>query len=183
MTGLPPAPRPVRTAHTADLGPDDLRAVRALLDTAFDGDFDDADWDHTLGGVHALVHDARGLVAHGAVVMRRVRHDGRWLRAGYVEGVGVRPDARRAGLGGRVMGALEGVVARAYAFGALSASADGARLYAARGWRVWEGPLRALGPGGPVRLAEEEGSLHVWPVPDGRTSGELLFDWRDGDVL
>ncbi len=127
----------VRTAHTADLAPGELDAVRALLDTAFDGDFCDEDWDHGLGGMHTLVHDALGLAAHGAVVMRRVRHRGRWLRAGYVENVAVRADARRTGLGGRVMGELERVVDRAYDFGALSASEDGARLYTARGWRLW----------------------------------------------
>ncbi|MEU0599186.1 GNAT family N-acetyltransferase [Streptomyces sp. NPDC006393] len=123
----------IRTAHTAELVPGELRAVRALLYDAFDGDFGDEDWDHTLGGLHALGYEGHGLAAHGAVVMRRVRHRGRRLRIGCVEGVAVRPDVRRTGLGGRITAALEGVVTRAYAFGALSASDDGARLYAARG--------------------------------------------------
>ncbi|MYU21122.1 GNAT family N-acetyltransferase [Streptomyces sp. SID8352] len=175
-------PRP-RLAHTADLAPGELAAVRVLLDDAFDGDFSDDDWDHTLGGLHALVHDGRGLAAHGAVVMRRVRHAGRWRRVGYVEGVAVRSDVRRTGLGGLVMGALETAVTRAYDFGALSASADGAALYASRGWTAWSGRILALGPGGPVRLADEEGSTHVWPAPDAAEDPELLFDWRDGDVL
>ncbi|MER6976171.1 GNAT family N-acetyltransferase [Streptomyces carpinensis] len=175
----------IRTAHTAELAPAELLAVRALLHDAFDGDFDDDDWDHTLGGVHALAYDGRGLAAHGAVVMRRVRYRGRWLRIGYVEGVAVRHDVRRTGLGGRIMAALEGIVTRAYAFGALSASDDGARLYAARGWRAWGGRILALGPDGVARLAEEEGSTYVWPAPaDAADPGaELLFDWRDGDVL
>ncbi|MGW3729075.1 GNAT family N-acetyltransferase, partial [Streptomyces sp. NPDC000851] len=109
-------------AHTADLTPADLRAARALLDAAFDGDFTDEDWEHGLGGMHALVHDDAGLAAHGAVIMRRVRHRDRWLRVGYVENVGVRPDVRRTGLGSQVMAALERVVDGAYDFGALSAS-------------------------------------------------------------
>lgn len=50
----------LRTAHTADLAPADLRAVRDLLDDAFDGGFSDEDWDHGLGGIHVLVHDERG---------------------------------------------------------------------------------------------------------------------------
>ncbi|MEV5882865.1 GNAT family N-acetyltransferase [Streptomyces sp. NPDC052020] len=176
----------LRTAHTADLAPGELAAIRGLLYDAFDGDFGDEDWDHTLGGVHALVHDARGLAAHGAVVMRRVRYRTRWLRTGYVEGVAVRRDARRQGLGGAVMGALEEIVTRAYDLGALSASEDGAALYAARGWRAWEGRILALGPDGIVRLPGEEGGTHVWT--GGGTAaldlgGELVFDWRDGDVL
>ncbi|GAA3295790.1 aminoglycoside 2'-N-acetyltransferase [Streptomyces cinereospinus] len=173
------------TAHTADLAPAELAAARALVRDAFDGDLTDEDWGHTLGGMHALVHDERGLVAHGAVVMRRARYGGRRLRVGCAEGVAVRADARRRGHGGTVTAALEGVVARAYDLVALSAGDDGARLCAARGRRVCGGRLCALGPDGVVRLPDEEGSTCVWPVPaDGDDpDAELLFDWRDGDVL
>ncbi|MET7442629.1 MULTISPECIES: GNAT family N-acetyltransferase [unclassified Streptomyces] len=175
----------LRTAHTAELAPAELRAVRALLEDAFEGDFGDEDWDHGLGGMHALVHDERGLAAHGSVVQRRVLHRGRSLRVGYVEAVGVRSDVRRTGLGGRVMGALEGIVDRAYALGALSASDEGAALYAARGWQVWPGRICALGPAGVVRLAEEEGTTFVRHATAGPLdpAHELIFDWRDGDVL
>ncbi|MFJ7179967.1 GNAT family N-acetyltransferase [Streptomyces massasporeus] len=176
----------VRTAHTADLTPAELDAVRGLLDAAFEGDFGDEDWDHGLGGMHALVHDDSGLAAHGAVVMRRVRHGGRWLRAGYVENVAVRADARRGGLGGRVMAELERVVDRAYDLGALSASDDGARLYSSRGWEPWTGRVHALSPrDGIVRLPEEEGSTYVRTALAGSLdpAHELVLDWRDGDVL
>ncbi|PZH02306.1 aminoglycoside 2'-N-acetyltransferase, partial [Streptomyces sp. NTH33] len=110
-----------------------------------------------------------------------VRYRGRWARVGYVEAVAVRRDVRRTGIGGRIMAALEGVITRAYDFGALAASDEGAPLYAARGWRVWAGQLHALGPDGVVRLAEEEGCTYVWPAVE--PAAELLFDWRDGDVL
>ncbi|MGW3151212.1 MULTISPECIES: GNAT family N-acetyltransferase [Streptomyces] len=175
----------LRTAHTADLTPAELRAVRALLHDAFDGEFDDEDFEHGLGGIHALVHDGSGLAAHGSVVMRRARHRGRWLRVGHVEAVGVRPDVRRAGLGGRVMEALERFVDRAYDLGALSASDDGARLYAARGWRPWTGRVSALSPEGVVHLPEEEGSVYLRPALAGPLDPGhgLVFDWRDGDVL
>ncbi|MFB7600241.1 GNAT family N-acetyltransferase [Streptomyces sp. NPDC056160] len=175
----------IRTVHTAGLTPAELRAVRTLLDDAFEGDFSDHDWDHSLGGMHALVRDGHGLAAHGSVVMRRVRLRGRWLRTGYVEAVAVRRDVRRAGVGTLVMGALEEIITRAYDLGALSASDDGALLYGARGWRAWCGPIHALGPAGAVRLPEEEGSTYVWPAPAAATdpTAELLFDWRDGDVL
>ena len=175
-----------RTAHTADLTSAELRAIRALLDDAFDGDFSDEDFEHGLGGMHALVHDEAGrLVAHGSVIMRRVRHRNRWLRVGYVEAVGVRPDARRTGLGGRVMAELERVIDRAYDAGMLSASDEGAALYTARGWEVWGGRVCALGPEGVVRLPDEEGSTFVRPALAGPLdpASELVFDWRDGDVL
>ncbi|CAM5311340.1 GNAT family N-acetyltransferase OS=Streptomyces alboniger OX=132473 GN=CP975_25375 PE=4 SV=1 [Streptomyces alboniger] len=171
----------LRTAHTSELTAAELRAARSLLDEAFDGDFGDHDWDHGLGGVHALVHDTTGaLLAHGSVIQRRILHDGRSLRVGYVEAVAVRSDRRRQGLGGRVMGALERVVERAYALGALSASAEGARLYLSRGWVEWKGAVGTLGPAGPVILPDEEPPL-LWGA-DLDPAHELLIDWRDGDV-
>jgi aminoglycoside 2'-N-acetyltransferase I len=174
----------LRLAHTADLGPAELHAARALLDEAFDGDFSEQDWEHGLGGLHVLVHDGTGLAAHGAVVQRRIRHRGRWLRTGYVEAVAVRADARRTGLGGRVTGELERVIDRAYDLGALCASQEGARLYTGRGWQQWAGQVHALSPDGIVRLPEEEGSVFLWPALAGPLdpTGELVFDWRDGDV-
>jgi aminoglycoside 2'-N-acetyltransferase I len=176
----------LRTVHTADLAPAELRTVRTLLDDAFAGNFSDEDWDHGLGGIHALVHDERGLAAHGSVIQRRVLHQGRSLRVGYVEAVGVRADARRTGLGGRVMAALERIVDGAYALGALSASEQGAPLYTARGWQRWPGRVCALAPDGVVRLPGEEGTTFVRPVAPGGSldpAHELVFDWRDGDVL
>ncbi|MFD4629752.1 GNAT family N-acetyltransferase [Streptomyces sp. NPDC058284] len=176
--------RPVntlRTAHTSGLTATELRAARALLDEAFDGDFSDHDWEHGLGGVHALVHDEEGqLVAHGSVAQRRILHNGRSLRIGYVEAVAVRPDRQRQGLGGQVMDALERVIDGAYELGALSASDDGARLYLGRGWQEWKGAVGALGPQGPVHLPHEEPPL-LWGA-DLDPAYELLIDWRDGDV-
>ncbi|MFD6983458.1 GNAT family N-acetyltransferase, partial [Streptomyces sp. NPDC059956] len=134
--------------HTSQLAEGELRRVRELLDGAFEGEFGDEDFEHALGGMHVLVYEGGELVAHGSVVQRRVLHRGRALRTGYVEAVAVRADRRRRGLGGVVMGAAEGVVERACVLGALSASADGARLYAGRGWRVWGGEIGVLGPRG-----------------------------------
>ncbi|MEU7583020.1 GNAT family N-acetyltransferase [Streptomyces sp. NPDC041068] len=172
----------LRTAHTSALTAAELRAARTLLDEAFDGDFSDKDWDHGLGGVHALVHDTAGtLLAHGSVVQRRVLHNGRSLRVGYVEAVAVRPDRQRQGIGGRVMGALERVVDGAYDLGALSASAEGERMYLGRGWVEWKGAVGTLGPTGVIHMPEEDPPL-LWGA-DLDPSYELLFDWRDGDIL
>lgn len=185
MTTDAPAGTP-RTAHTADLTPAELSAIRALLDDAFDGDFSDEDFEHGLGGMHALVQDDAGrIAAHGSVIMRRVRYRDRWLRVGYVEAVAVRAEARRAGLGGRVMAELERVIDRAYDAGMLSASDEGAALYAARGWEVWRGRVCALGPKGVVHLPDEEGTTFIRPALAGALDPayELVFDWRDGDVL
>lgn len=176
-----------RTAPTFELTAAERAEIRDLLDAAFEGDFADEDWEHTLGGVHALIRDADDhLIAHGAVVQRRVLHADRSYRAGYVEGVAVRADRRRGGLGHRIMAALEHVIDAAHDFGALSASDAGAALYAARGWQIWPGRLTALGPDGPLPLPDEEGSTYVRPAagqPLPAPAHALAFDWRNGDLL
>jgi aminoglycoside 2'-N-acetyltransferase I len=173
----------IAVRHTADLDDATRSAVRALLDEAFDGDFGDHDWAHALGGAHALVHDGGRLVGHGSVVPRELRHGGRVLRAGYVEAVAVAPDRRRQGVGKLVMDALEEVVRAVYDLGALSASEDGAGLYAARGWLLWEGPTSVRTAEGTRRTPEDDGSVFVLSgaVPLDRR-GELTCDWREGDV-
>lgn len=173
----------VRTVHTAELDDTTLRAARALLDEVFAGDMTDHDWEHALGGVHALAWDGAELIGHASVIQRRLLHDGRALRAGYVEGVGVRADKRRRGHGAAMMDALERVVRNAYDLGALGTSDEAVHFYAARGWQLWRGPLSALTPTGITRTEAEEGGVYVYPLAATLDlSGELTCDWRDGDV-
>lgn len=173
----------LRTAHTADLDAATLRAARALLEDAFAGDFTDQDWEHALGGVHALVWERAEVIGHASVVQRRLLHGGRALRTGYVEGVGVRTDQRGRGYGGALMEAIERVLRSAYELGALSATDQAAGFYAARGWTRWQGTSSALTPTGITRTADEDGGIYVLPLTaplDG--TGELTCDWRDGDL-
>ncbi|MEU3351176.1 GNAT family N-acetyltransferase [Streptomyces sp. NPDC037389] len=174
-----------RTAHTSDLTAAELATIRALLDDAFGDRFTDDDWDHAVGGIHAMVWEDGVLLAHGSLVQRRLLHGGRALRTGYVEAVAVRADRRREGLASAVMAALEGVLLRgAYELGALGASEVAARLYTGRGWHQWRGPLSVLAPSGMRRIPEEAGSVYVLPVaaPGPDLDGELVCDWRPGDV-
>jgi aminoglycoside 2'-N-acetyltransferase I len=173
---------PVRTAHTADLDAATLTAARALLYEVFD-DMSEHDWEHSLGGVHALAFDGDTLVGHAAVIQRRLLHGGRALRTGYVEGVAVRADQRRRGHGAALMDALEHVVRGAYDLGALGATDEAAALYAGRGWQRWRGPSSAFTPDGITRTADDDGGIYVLPgaVPLD-LDGELICDWRDGDV-
>jgi aminoglycoside 2'-N-acetyltransferase I len=173
----------LQTAHTADLDAATLTAVRALLDDVFGDELDEADWEHALGGIHALVWEAGELVAHASVVQRRLLYAGRALRCGYVEAVAVRADARRRGHGGATMDALERVIRGAYDLGALGATDAGAALYTARGWQRWRGPLSALTPSGITRTEDADGAVYVLPVTVPLdVSSELTCDWRDGDV-
>ena len=172
----------LRTAHTADLDADARSAIRRLLDEAFDNMTDDI-FENVLGGLHAMVFDDAMLVGHGSVVQRRLLHQGRALRAGYIEGVAVRADRRRRGYGDLITAALERVVRSGYQLGAPGASDDGAGLYRARGWILWQGLSGALTPGGIRRTADKDGRVYVLPVSAPvDLSGELVCDWRPGSL-
>lgn len=194
----------VRLGHTARLSPALLAAARALLADAFaghaDGEFDEDDWEHSVGGMHALVTrgegDAIEVLAHGSLVQRRLVHwppgpspadrpgEGRVLRCGYVEAVAVRADQRGRGLGAAVMDALEALLP-AYELGALGSSEEAVGFYAARGWQEWRGRTWVLAPGGLERTPEDDDGVRVLPTPGGPAldlDGELACDWREGDV-
>ncbi len=172
----------IRTAHTWELEGVTLDAARALLDAAFD-DMTDEDWEHGLGGVHVLAWEGTELVGHASLVQRRLLHQGRALRTGYVEAVAVRADQRRRGHGAALMDALERVARRAYDLAALASTDEAMPFSAARGWGLWRGPTSALTPAGIRRTEDDDGCVYVLPlgVPLD-LEGELTCDWRDGDV-
>jgi aminoglycoside 2'-N-acetyltransferase I len=172
----------VRTAHTSDLDAPTLTAARALLFDVFD-DMTGDDWEHALGGVHALAWEGDELIGHASVIQRRLLHGGRALRSGHVEGVAVRADRRRRGHAAAMMEALERVLRGAYDLGSLGATNEGAEFYASRGWKRWQGPTSVLTPAGIVRTEEDDGAVYVFPMDAPLDlSGELTCDWREGDV-
>lgn len=168
-------------AHTADLDAATLAGARALLYDVFD-DMTEADWDHCLGGMHALIWEGGELIGHASVIQRRLLHAGRALRTGYVEGVAVRADRRGHGHGARMMAALERVIRGAYDLGALGATDEALAFYTACGWQRWQGPTSVLTLNGLVRTPDDDGGVFVLPV-NGHLdlTGELACDWRDGD--
>lgn len=169
------------TAETSAVNPATLAAARALLVDAFEGEFSAEDWEHTVGGVHALLWEGRDLIGHASVVPRRLRCGRRALRAGYVESVGIRADRRRRGHGSALMDAVEHVLRREYDLGALGASDQGRTFYAARGWRLWRGPLSALTATGVQRLPAGHVSVYVFAhAVSLDVHGELMCEWREG---
>ena len=181
----------VSLVHTSQLDDGTLETVRQLLDASYDGEFANEDWDHTLGGMHAMVWDGDVLVGHGSVVRRQFLHlpSGRddWrtastLRTGYVEGVAVRADYRRRGIGAALMAALGDVIKRAYPLGALSASDDGRSLYEALDWQAWRGQTFVQSPSGVERTPDEDGGILLLSSASLDLDGSLACDWRSGDV-
>lgn len=173
----------LQISHTSALSATALAATRLLLEDVFRDGFTDHDWAHALGGVHALVWDGEELIGHASVVQRSLLHGGRALRTGYVEGVSVRADRRRNGLGADLLQAVGAVIRGAYDLGALSSTDEARPLYRAHGWTPWEGTCSALTPEGIRRTPHDEGSVLVLPCAVALdVTGELTCDWRDGDV-
>ena len=172
-----------RLIHTSDLDTEMRQNAYQLVIDAFAGEFTDADWEHSLGGMHAVIVQRGALIAHAAVVARRLLYRGAALRCGYVEAVAVREDWRGQGLGNAVMDAIEQVIRGAYQVGALSATGVGEKLYRPRGWLQWRGPTSVLAPDGMIRTPGDDGSIFVLPVEVDLDPGvDLVCDWRDGDV-
>jgi aminoglycoside 2'-N-acetyltransferase I len=172
-----------RLVHTSDLDGETRQRVWQMVTDAFAGDFTENDWEHSLGGMHALIWRHGAIIAHAAVVQRRLLHRGSALRCGYVEGVAVREDCRGQGLVHALLDGCEQVIRGAYQLGALSSSAPARRVYTARGWLPWHGPTSVLAPTGPTRTPEDDGTVFVLPVGISvDTSADLMCDWRAGDV-
>ncbi|MFN6554578.1 aminoglycoside N-acetyltransferase AAC(2')-Ib [Mycolicibacterium septicum] len=176
-----------RLVHTSDLDHETREGARRMVIEAFEGDFTDADWEHSLGGMHAFICHHGALIAHAAVVQRRLIYRDTALRCGYVEAVAVREDWRGQGLATAVMDGVEQVLRGAYQLGALSSSESARDIYITRGWVPWQGPTSVLRPAGVTRTPEDDRSLFVLPVdlPTGMeldTTAEITCDWRDGDV-
>lgn len=172
----------LRLAHTGELSAAELAAIRELLWDSFD-DMEEEDYEHALGGMHAMAFDGAQLIGHASVVMRRLLHGERALRTGYVEGVAVRDGHRRQGIGAAVMAPLERLIRAGYDLGALGATDDAVPLYTSRGWQLWTGTISVLSPQGHVRTPEEDGWIYVLPVTAALDfDGDLACDWRGGDV-
>ena len=172
--------------HTAEFATPMLAACRLLLDVVFD-DMTDHDWEHSLGGLHAVAIHGNRVVGHASVIQRRVIHQGRAWRAGYVEGVGVHPRWQRCGIGSRLMAPLERIITAAYDLGALGATDEARTMYEHHDWKLWGGPTSALTPSGITPTPDEDDCIYVLPASGAFAqvvdfTGELTCDWRDGDV-
>lgn len=176
-----------RLIHTSDLDPETREDAKHMVIEAFNGEFTEADWEHSLGGMHAMIFNHGALIAHGAVVQRRLMYRNTALRCGYVEAVAVREDWRGQGLARAVMDAVEQVLRGAYQLGAVSVTEQGRPIYMARGWLPWQGPTSVLAPAGLTRTPDDDNALFVLPVSMPQnlvldTHAEITCDWRDGDV-
>jgi len=175
----------VRSVASVELPGAELKALRRLLDQAFQGRFTDDDWHHTVGGLHVLALEEHEVVAHAAVVGRTLRTQGRPLQTGYVEGVATRGDRRRQGHATLVMGEADRLIRQRYQLGALSDGTAIPGFYERLGWERWQGPTFVAAPHGQLRTAGDDDSVMVLRTPatgDLDLAASLTCDWRPGDV-
>ena len=156
-----------------------------LLYVAFDGDFSDDDWDHTLGGRHFLGLREGVIVAHASVVARELHVGERAIAAGYVEGVAVAEEHRGQGHGHRVMAQLGEFLTQRFELGALSAAERIQSFYRRLGWQLWPGPTAVMVEGVAQPTPQDDGGVMILRTPrTGKLDLEaaLVCDWRAGDV-
>ena len=156
-----------------------LEEIRELMDVAFEGDFEDDDWDHTLGGWHAVVTDGGVVVAHAAVVDRTLHSAGRAWRTGYVEGVATAPDRQGEGLGTVAMQEINQIIRRDHELGALGTGEW--HFYEQVGWERWQGRTFV----GDERTPEDDDGVMVLrfgPSAGLDLAGDIACEARPGDV-
>lgn len=171
--------RTVRSTY--DLTTDELAQIRELMTVAFEGDFSESDWEHSLGGQHALIRYGSSVVAHASVVPRTLWVDQSVFNAGYVEAVAVLPEHQKQGLGTAVMRMLEPVL-EVFDFCALSTGEH--RFYERLGWERWRGPTFVRLDGEDVRTADEDDGIMIRRTKKtGRLSlaSEIVCEPRTGD--
>ncbi|NBO72663.1 GNAT family N-acetyltransferase, partial [bacterium] len=112
----------ISRASDADLDPQISAVVRNLLNDAFEGDFSEEDWKHTFGGMRFLGFLNDQLIAHGAVVPRKIEVDESDLIIGYVEGIAVAPTYWHKGYGSLLMAEITSYCLSEFSLSMLSTS-------------------------------------------------------------
>ena len=172
----------VQLLATADVPAELLTEIRRLLGDAFEGDFSEEDWQHTLGGWHVVVAESGTLVSHAAVVPRDLHVGDRRVRTGYVEGLATAAARQRQGLGSLAMAAVGELLRGRFEMGALSTGRH--HFYERLGWERWHGPTFVRHGSQTIRTEEEDDGIMV--LRYGASSGvdlraSLSCESRTGD--
>lgn len=177
----------VLIAEPARLSAAQLDAAEALVRAASGSEFRSHDWLRAVDGVHVVLNDDdQSLVGFASVVARTLRHNGIAFDTGYIEGVAVRADQQRRGLGRVVMEHAEHIINKRHHLGALNAVETAAAFYAARGWRPWTGHTQAAGPTGIIDTYDAADRIYLLdtdgPAQPLDAGTALICDWRPGDL-
>ena len=172
----------LRGFATHEASSDLLFEVRRLMDAAFEGEFAEEDWEHTIGGRHVVVTEDGVIVAHTAVVSRVLTADDRPWRTGYLEGVATEPSKMGQGLGSLVMAEASRIVRGGYELGGLGTGRH--HFYERLGWERWQGPTFAQDGENLIRTEEDDDGVMVLrfgPSEGLDLTGTLVCESRPGD--
>lgn len=156
--------------------------LRYLLDLAFEGDFSIEDWEHTHGGARLIGTLEEKVIAHGAVVPRRMWLDEKEVIVGYVEAIAVAPQHWRNGHGSRLMEAITRHCDENFSFAMLSTGEK--EFYRKFGWRDFPGSSQILIEGKVTSSADEdEGLMYLSSRSIAISSASvILCEARSGDA-
>jgi aminoglycoside 2'-N-acetyltransferase I len=177
----------LRRLSTSELTPAEIVEIRRLLDAAFWDDeeerFTEADWAHSVGGVHFVLDDDGPIVSHASVVERELHVAGRPFRTGYVEAVATTPDRQGVGFGTTVMRDATAYIRESFELGALGTGEQG--FYERLGWTIWAGQSSVRTDSGQRRTPDEDGYIMVLLTPasvDVDLAAGISCESRPGDV-
>jgi aminoglycoside 2'-N-acetyltransferase I len=172
----------IHVLATAEASKELLARLRRLLGDAFEGEFTEHDWNHTLGGWHALIMADGVPLSHAAVVPRHLEIADRPFRCGYVEGVATAPHRQGRGLASLVMDRLGRLIRSRFEIGALSTSRP--EFYERLGWERWRGPTFVRDAQRLVRTPDEDEGVMVLRFGPSRRcdlTASIACEQREGD--
>jgi aminoglycoside 2'-N-acetyltransferase I len=146
----------IRVVEREELSEDELASLLVWLEEAYgEGRWRREHWTDLGPGPHAMLHgDDGSLLAHACVDWIPVEIDGRVLRAGYLEDVATRADARGKGFGTAVVTAVQREIERRAEIGFLATGEF--PFYERLGWVRWSGPTSVREADGSVTSTAED---------------------------
>ena len=156
--------------------------LKRLLDEAFEGDFSEEDWNHSLNGTRFVGYMGDLVVAHGSVVKRKI-----WINeveklAGYIEAIAVLPSHWRLGIGSALMKEISQYCLENFDYCLLST--DEKSFYRRFGWKDFEGSSFVLSGEEEVSTqSENEGLMYLLGVDvEIHSITKVVCEERDGDA-
>lgn len=164
-----------------DLSKLELKDIHNLLIEAFEQDFSAEDWQHTFGGTRVIGLIENKVVAHAAIVPRRIWLDDIEHQVGYLEGVAVLPQFQRRGVGSALLDYLSEFASKNYQWSMLSSGEK--YFYRKHGWQDFLGQSFVLIADKEIATpTEDEGLMYLAMGKHQRPSPKrAVCEQRSGD--
>jgi aminoglycoside 2'-N-acetyltransferase I len=164
----------------------EISEIRALLWASFgtgEEAFTEADWEHSLAGLHFILDLDGEIAAHASVVERELHLGGRPLRTGYVEAVATATGRQGRGLGSVLMEDVDSYIREGFELGGLGTGRHS--FYERLGWLTWKGPSSVRTDTGNQPTPDDDGYILVLPTPSTPEldlTAPISCEWRPGDA-